>query len=137
MPLISGAFTITKILKRVILTFLLFSKIISSELNFSTLFGQICLIQRIKIKVVWWRQKSAPRLIRICSIEWWCSHFLFWTKNTIFGHIWFKKSKLFIEMNLSSLTNSIIPNSMVMFICPVLDGNRFSCKNLIQKLKTV
>ena len=35
-----------------------------------------------------------PRLIWVCKIQWWCSLFLFLTRNTLFGQVWWKNSNL-------------------------------------------
>ena len=50
------------------------------------------LVQKIKVISLSWN--LVPRLIQICKIQWWCSLFLFSTRNTLFGTIWSKKSKL-------------------------------------------
>ena len=44
-----------------------------------------------------------PRLIRICRIQCWCSLLLFWTGNTVFGQIWFKK------LSVVSLSWNLVP----------------------------
>ena len=47
-----------------------------------------------KVKIISWSWNLVARLIRICRIQWCCSLFLFLSGNTLFGQIWFKKSKL-------------------------------------------
>ena len=46
-----------------------------------------------KLKFVCLKWNLLPRLSRIYRIQWWCSLFLFWTRNILFEQIWFKKSK--------------------------------------------
>ena len=40
-----------------------------------------------KIKIVTLRWNLAPRLMRICNIQWWCPLFLFLTVNILLGQI--------------------------------------------------
>ena len=47
-----------------------------------------------KLKIVSSRWNSRLKLTQICRIQWWCSLFLFLTRNIPFGEIWSKKSKL-------------------------------------------
>ena len=47
---------------------------------------EINLVQ--KIKLVSWSWNLLPTLIWICSIEWWCSLFLFYTRNILFVGKW-------------------------------------------------
>ena len=46
------------------------------------------------ILIVCLRWNLASALIRLCWIRWWCSLFMYWIENTLFGHIWSIKSKL-------------------------------------------
>ena len=50
------------------------------------------LVQKIKIVTLTWN--LAPRLFRSCRIQGWCSFFWFLSRNTLFGQIWSKTSKL-------------------------------------------
>ena len=61
------------------------------------------------------------RLIWICRIKWWCSFYLFYTRNTLFGQIWSKKSKLSVWPENWYKDNLNMKNSMSMFIFPVFD----------------
>ena len=51
------------------------------------------LVQKIKIVSLSWN--LVPKLIEICRIQRWWSHFLFLTINILLGQIWSKNSKLF------------------------------------------
>ena len=60
-------------------------------------FDQTCpfwanLIQNVKIISL--SRNLVPTLFRICRIQWWCTLFVFLIRNTLFGQICFKKSKL-------------------------------------------
>ena len=43
------------------------------------------LAQKFKILCLW--SNLEPRIIRLCKIRWWCSPFLFQTRNTLFEQI--------------------------------------------------
>ena len=53
-----------------------------------------------KVKLISWSWNLVPRLIRICRIQWGYSLFLFLSGNILFGQIWFKKSKLWVEAEI-------------------------------------
>ena len=59
------------------------------------------LVQKIKIINLSWN--LVLRLIRIWRIQWWCSFFLFSTRNTLCEQIWSKKSKLSVSAEISYL----------------------------------
>ena len=68
----------------------------------------------------------------------WCSLFPFWTRKTLFGQVWSKKSKLSFKAEiLYQETNLNIQNSMIMLIFSVFDHKYLSWANLVQKFKTV
>ena len=50
------------------------------------------LVQKFKIASLSWN--LVLKLIWICRIQWRCSRFLFFTRNTLFRQIWPKKTKL-------------------------------------------
>ena len=59
----------------------------------------------------------------------WCSPFLFWTRKTLFGQIWSKKSKLSVKAEIwYQETNLNTRNSMMMLTFQFLTGNTFLCK---------
>ena len=68
------------------------------------------LFQKTKIFSLSWN--LVPRLIRICTIQWWCSLFLFQTGNTIFGS---KSQNCQFKLKFSTQTNSNMQNSMGTF----------------------
>ena len=53
---------------------------------------RVNLVQKIKIICLNWN--SVPRLIWICRIQWLGTFNFSWTRNTLFGLIWFKKIKI-------------------------------------------
>ena len=59
------------------------------------------LVQKIKIASL--GCNLVPRLVQICRIQWWRSLFLFQAGNTLSGQIWFKKSKLLVQVVIQFL----------------------------------
>ena len=53
-----------------------------------------------KIKFISLSSNLVPALIQTCRIQWWYSLFLFLIRNTLFGQIWSKKSKLSVEAEI-------------------------------------
>ena len=53
-----------------------------------------------KIKIVSLSGNLVLRLIPICRIQWGCSLFLLLILNTIFGQIWSKNSKIFVQSEI-------------------------------------
>ena len=54
----------------------------------------------LKIKIISLSSNLVPALIQTCRIQWWYSLFLFLIRNTLFGQIWSKKSKLSVEAEI-------------------------------------
>ena len=69
-----------------------------------------------KIRFVCLRWNLLTGLISMRWIRWWCSNFLFWTGNILFGKILFKKSTLF-NMKFGTYTNSNLRDLMTTFFC--------------------
>ena len=63
--------------------------------------------------------------------------FSFRLEITFLGKFGSKRQSCLITMKLRALTNSNMLNSMVMFICPVLDQKYNFGSKLVQKIKTV
>ena len=73
----------------------------------------------------------APRLIQVCSIQWW---FLFWTGNTFFGKIWLKHQSFQFRLTLGTKNKSNMKNSMVMFTSFVSNWKNPFRGSLVQKI---
>ena len=92
-----------------------------------------------------------PAFIRgntVFRIRSWCSvfhfpflifHVLFSTGNTLFGHIWSKKSKLklnlSVKLKFGTFTNSNMQNSIVTFTFSVFDWNTLFSQTWSRKSK--
>ena len=53
-----------------------------------------------QVKIIILSSNSAPTIIRICTIQLWCLHFLFLITNTVFGQMWSQKSKLSVSAQI-------------------------------------
>ena len=105
---------------------------ICQVLNWKILLAQIW---SKKVKVACLRWSLVNRLILICWIRWWCLNFLFWTGYTPFEQISSKMANCPTKMKLGVYTNLKTLNSVVMLICPVLDGKYTFLANLFRKMK--
>ena len=90
-----------------------------------------------KIKIVSSNWNLVLRLIWICRIQLWCSFFLFFTANTLFGQIWHQNSKMPVKLKPGTKTDSNMQNSMAMFTFSALDRKYPIWANLTQKVKIV
>ena len=96
------------------------------------------MVQKIKISSLSWNLILG--LIRIWKIQWWCLIFLFLTKNIIFGKIWSKNSKLFVQSEIWYLDQFEYAefNGGVYYICFRLEIPslvKFSLKNQSYQFK--
>ena len=90
-----------------------------------------------KIKVVSLRWNLVPRLIQICKIQWWCSIFLFYNRNSFFGQFGPVNQNCQFKLKLSTYANSNMQNSMVMIISSVLGWKYPFWVSLVEKVKIV
>ena len=94
------------------------------------------LFQKSKIFSLSWN--LVPRLIRIRTVQWWCSLFLFQTGNTIFGP---KNQNCQFKLKFGTQTNSSMKDSMATFIFSIFDRKDsfleqiYSKKSKLLKLK--
>ena len=87
-------------------------------------------VQKIKIFSLSW---NLVLMLIVCKIQWWCSLFLFSTRNTLFGQICPKNQNCQFELKFGTYTN-YMQNSMVMFTFSIFDQkylflNKFGPKN--------
>ena len=90
-----------------------------------------------KVKIISWNRDLVTRLIWICTIQWYCSLFLFLSGNTLFGQICSIKSKFHFKLKFGSYTNSNMQNLMVKFIFFVFEWKYLFLENLVQKVKII
>ena len=88
-----------------------------------------------KVKIISWNRNLVTRLIWICTIQWYCSLFLFLSGNTLFGQICSKKSKFHFKLKFGTYTNLNMQNLMVNFIFFVFEWKYLFWANLVQKIK--
>ena len=131
----------------------------SATFLFSTgnsLFGQICWRKKkskfftfsvLDQKYTFWAnldQKTeivslswnlVPGLIRICRIQWWCSPFLFLTRNTPFGHLVQKIKLVSLSWNLVSRLIRICRIQWWCSLFSFLDWKHTFWENLVEKIE--
>ena len=90
-----------------------------------------------KIKIVSLGWNLEPRLIRICTIQWWCSLSLFSTRIQFVGKFGPKIQNCKFKLKPGTQTNSNKQNSKVVSTFPVLDQKYPFWANLVQKIKIV
>ena len=90
-----------------------------------------------KIRITCLRWNLVPRLNQLYRNRWRCSFVLLWTENTFLEKIGLKNQNYLFKTKLGSLANSVMPKSMVMFICLFLNRKSPLWKNLVKRWKSV
>ena len=89
-----------------------------------------------KIKIVYLKWNLESRLIWICWIWWWCSFVLLWTENILLGKFGPKNQNCPFKMKVDMKTNLNMLNSIVMFICPVVNEKYHFWATFLYKIST-
>ena len=76
-----------------------------------------------------------PRLIRICGIPWWCSIFMFYSRNTFMNKFGPNNQNCQFKLKFDTTPNSNKQNFMVVFFFSALDQKYSFWAKLVQKIK--